>query len=222
MRNNKKFANNRIDYIIKLISPSKKDRILNVGISNIPEIEIVLENRVKECTTLDIDLEKLNNASKYLRKTKLIKEDINNKPFKNKKFDKVVILEVLEHLDSDITALKWINSILKKRGHIILSVPNNHPLHIFNPIKYLQHKRHYSNSDILKKLNNLGFKVEHFNLVENWSLLANLYIHSFFKFFLKKTIPFNTFKKSPNKTYTQKNSSGLDIIIKAVKVKDLK
>ncbi|MBI2632380.1 methyltransferase domain-containing protein [Candidatus Pacearchaeota archaeon] len=215
------FTDNRIKYIINLLSPKNSDKVLNVGISNIPEIEIAIEDNVKECWTIDIDKQKLKKASKYLKKTKLICEDIDSKPLKKNYFDKVIIIEVLEHLDSDITALKWINSILKKNGSVIIGVPNKHPLHIINPVKYFEHKRHYSNEEITNKTEENGFKIMHLNVVENWSLLANLYIHFFFKFILRKTIPFNTFKKSANKTYMQENKSGMDIIIKAKKIRDV-
>lgn len=227
MKNNKArskikpFGDNRISYIINLISPNKKDRILNVGISNIPEIEMALENKIRECWTIDIDKKKLDKASKYLKKTNLICDDISSAPLKKNYFDKVVIIEVLEHLDSDVSALKWINSILKKNGSIIICVPNKHPLHIFNPVKYAEHKRHYSNKDIIERVKDSGFKVEYINVVENWSLLANLYIHLIFKFILRRTIPFNTFKKSANKTYLQENKDGMDIILKAKKIRDV-
>ena len=215
------FANNRIDYIINLISPNDKDKILNVGISNIPEIEMAIENKVKECWTIDVDKDKLEKASKYLKKTKLLREDITTWPLKKNYFDKVIILEVLEHLDSDTDALRWINSILKENGIVIIGVPNKSLLHIINPVKYAEHKRHYSNEEIIEKVKRAGFKVEHFNVVENWSLLANLYIHLFFKFILHRTIPFNTFKKSANRTYMRENKSGMDLIIKARKVRNL-
>lgn len=215
------FANNRIFYVINLISPEKKDKILNVGISNIPEIEMALENKISECWTIDIDKKKLDKASKYLKKTKLICENIDSKPLKKNYFDKVVILEVLEHLDSDLGAIRWINTILKKDGSVIIGVPNKYLLHIINPVKYFEHKRHYSNEDIIEKIKSAGFEVEHLNVVENWSLLANLYIHLFFKFVLRRTIPFNTFKKSANKTYMQENKSGMDIILKAKKVRNV-
>ncbi|MEK6933471.1 MAG: methyltransferase domain-containing protein [Nanoarchaeota archaeon] len=215
------FANNRVNYLINLISPNKKDKILNVGISNIPEIEMAIENKVKECWTIDMDKDKLEKASKYLKKTKLLREDITTWPLKKNYFDKVVILEVLEHLDSDTDALRWINSILKEKGTVIIGVPNKSLLHNINPVKYAEHKRHYSNEEIIEKVKIAGFEVEHLNVVENWSLLANLYIHLFFKFILHRTIPFNTFNKSANKTYMRENKSGLDIIIKAIKIKDV-
>lgn len=213
------FANSRVEYVVNLIEPSKSDRVLNVGISNIPEIEMAIENRVKECWTIDLDKEKLEKARKYLKKTRLIYGDITKKnELKKYYFDKVIILEVLEHLSNDLDVLKSVSSMMKKGGKIIVSVPNKNLLHMINPVKYTQHKRHYSNKEIVEKLEKSGFKIDHFNLVETWTLLANLYVHLFFKYFLKRTKNFLTFKKKANKSYGQINENGLGIVVRAFKI----
>lgn len=217
MKENFPFSNNRPDYIVNLIEPLKKDRVLNISISNIPEIEQKIESKVRECWTVDIDDKKLENAGKFLKKTILINKDITKGPFKKNYFDKVVMLEVLEHLDDDISAVKWMGSILKKGGSLILSVPNNSFLHFFNPIKYLQHKRHYSNKKIKEILEKGGFKIKHFNIVECWTFLLDLYVHIFLKFIIRKNARFGIFRKKSNKTYSRINKKGLDIIVKAVK-----
>jgi len=217
----KKFANNRIDYVINLINPKNSDKILNIGVSNIPEIEIKIEKKIKECWTLDLDKEKIKKAEKYTEKTKYLYGDIYDKSLlKNKKFDKAVMLEVLEHLKEDLLALKRVNSLLKVGGDLIISVPNDNLLHLINPVKYTQHERHYSNKMIKKVLHDAGFKIKDFNIVENFSLLVNLYIHLFFKYILRKQRNFLTFKKSSGKTYKQYNKNGLDIIIKAEKISE--
>lgn len=218
MRKNKNFYD-REKYILSLVNPKKNDKILNLGISNIPEIEIALEKKIKECWSLDIDTEKMANAKKYLKKTKVINLNIEKNKFpKINYFDKIIALEILEHLENDEEVIKKMHESLKDNGSIIISVPNDHFLHIFNPVKYTQHKRHYSNKSIIKKIESGGFKITSFNLVENWSLLANVYIHLFFKYILRRQKKFGFFKNIPAKTYQRKNKRGLDIVIKAVKI----
>ena len=95
------YAKDRINYVLNLIAAKKTDRILNVGISNIPEIEMVLEKKCKECVSIDLDKNKLEKASKFLNKTKLIHSNLIEYSFKDNYFDKVIILEVLEHLEDD-------------------------------------------------------------------------------------------------------------------------
>lgn len=215
---NKPYSKSRNSYILNLIDSKKSDVLLNIGISNIPEMEILLENKVKACVTLDNDSKKLEKAKSFLKKTKLVDADIYKKPLEKNHFNKVIMLEVLEHLDNDESILEWIHSILKKSGVLVMSVPSNHFLHIINPVKYMQHKRHYSTKRLKRILKSAGFQIEHINLVENWSLLANLYIHLFRKYILRNTKNFLTFKKTPGNTYRQKNSSGLDIVVKARKI----
>ena len=213
------FSNNRIGYIINLINPKKTDRILNIGVSNIPEIEMGIGNKVKECWTIDLDKDKLEKASKYLKKSKLIEGDLMKySGFKKNYFDKIIILEVLEHLDDDVGAVRIIKSLLKKNGEIIASVPNKNLLHLINPVKYFQHKRHYSNKDVLNLLKSNKFKINHFNVVENWTLLANLYIHLLFKYVFKRNIQFVTIKNKKRSTYLRYNKSGLDIVVRASKI----
>ncbi|MBM3230115.1 class I SAM-dependent methyltransferase [Candidatus Pacearchaeota archaeon] len=212
------FANNRIEYIVNLINPKKGEKILNIGISNIPEIEMAIEGKVKECITIDIDEKKLKGAQKFLKKTKLLNYNITSqKPIKENYFDTIVIIEVLEHLKDDILALQWIAKSLKKGGKVVIGVPNDHFLHYINPVKYAEHERHYSNELIKQRVERAGFEIEHFNLVENIFLLGNLYIHLMNKFILRRQRPFQTFITSPNKTYHKFNRTGLDILLSARK-----
>lgn len=214
----KPYATNRIDYVVNLLEPKKTDRVLNIGVSNIPEIEIAIEDKVKECTTIDIDKSKMEKAKKFLKKTKFIIDDVTKSKIKSNYYDKIVMLEVLEHLDKDEQVLQELSRILKKGGTIIIGVPNMHPLHLINPVLYFEHKRHYSNSKLTRRLEKAGFKVQHLNVVETWTLLANLYLHLFYKFVLRKNIPFITFKKKASQSYMQQNKRGMDIITKAIKV----
>ena len=142
----------------------------------------------------------------------------NYSGFKQNYFDKIVILEVFEHLDEDERAMRILHGWMKKSGSLIASVPNKAFLHIINPVKYAEHKRHYSNKEFLLKLQAAGFKPNHFNLVENGWMLVNLYLHLFSKFILRKQSRFDKLGHLTGKTYMQKNRSGLDIIVRAEKV----
>jgi UDP-N-acetylglucosamine transferase subunit ALG13/SAM-dependent methyltransferase len=216
----KYLGKNRLSCILNLIDPKKEDRILNIGISNIPEIEKIIEHKVKECITVDIDQKKIKYAKPYLNKAIILNRDITQKNigFKEGYFDKIVMLEVLEHLKDDNGTLLNLNSLLKKEGLLILSVPNNNFLHYLHPVTYLQHERQYTKEKLILALEKAGFKIEFYNNVETWTLLPNLYLHLFFKFILRKQKKFLTFKKAANKSYAQKNKNGLNILIKAKKI----
>ncbi len=209
----------RIDYFVNLVNPQKTDKVLNIGISNIPEIEMILENKVKECWTVDIDGPKLKKAAHYLHKTKLVEGDITkDNVLKKYYYDKIVMCEVLEHLKNEDIVLMGIRSLLKPGGKLIISVPNNHFLHYLHPVTYMQHERQYTNQSVRDLMKKTGFKIEHFNVVECWTLLANLYVHLFYKYFLGKSKNFLTFSRRANRSYRQINRSGLDIAVRAVKI----
>lgn len=213
------FAPNRIRYVINLLAPHKKQKVLHVGVSNIPDMEKITENKVGESITIDIDHEKIEKARLHLKKARIIEGNIMHPTaLKLNYFDSIIMLEVLEHLKDDVGALKIINSLLKKGGSFILSVPNKDIRHVVNPVKYFEHERHYSNSDIVHKLTDAGFQIEHLNVVESFSLLANLYLHLIMKFIFRKNVPFNFFDRNVNRTYSRYNKHGLDIIIKARKI----
>ena len=215
-----KFANNRTDYVVSLAEPKKHHDVLTVGISNIPEIEIKLEKKVKHCTCIDLDKEKLNYAKKYLKNTNLIFGDITRpKELIGKKFDTIIMLEVLEHLERDAEALNILYSLLKKNGKLIISVPNKHLLHLLNPVRYTQHERHYSMHEIESLLVKTGFNIKHKNTVESLKLLFDLYAHLFFKYILHKKVKFGIFTSKIDKTYRQHNkeSGGMDSMIVAVR-----
>jgi UDP-N-acetylglucosamine transferase subunit ALG13 len=215
----KPYARNRIQYILNLIEPQRTDSVLNIGVSNIPEIEMLLEDNVRNCITIDFDVKKIRIAQSYVKKAKFIRGDITSyQGFKHNSFDTVVALEVLEHIKEDEQVVKWVNSLLKTGGSFILSVPNNAWIHIINPVKYAEHERHYSIKRITDLLTRNGFSVTHQNTVERWTLIFNVYAHLLFKFVLRRTVPFGILSRLADNSYRQKNNRGLDIVIKAKKL----
>ncbi|MFA5797277.1 MAG: class I SAM-dependent methyltransferase [Candidatus Woesearchaeota archaeon] len=62
----------------------------------------------------------------FKAKTKFIATDLNRSPlpFKNKSFDVIMLVEVIEHVRSPAQLLDEIHRILKKGGRLIISTPN--------------------------------------------------------------------------------------------------
>ena len=213
-------ATNRTDYVVSLAGLRKSDSILTIGVAHIPEIEKKLENKVKSCSCIDLDKSKIRHAKKYLQRTTFVQGDVTKLPNNfSDKFDTIIMLEVLEHIEDDFGTLKRLHGLLKKGGKLIISVPNKHPLHLFNPLRYTQHKRHYSLHDILSLLEKSGFSIAHTNTVESPKLLFDLYVHLFYKYFLRREANFGFLTGEIDKTYGQLNpqSAGLDSIVVAVK-----
>ncbi len=75
------------------------------------------------------------------------------------KYDVIICLEVLEHLEKDIKALKLMNAWLKDDGALIISVPHREDLWNFRD-EMSGHLRRYSKDEMKKKLDMANFKVK--------------------------------------------------------------
>ena len=87
--------------------------------------------------------------------------DISKSPPKRleKAFNTTIAVNVLEHLEDDLKALKNIKKTLKKNGKIVLLVPAKKVA--YNKLdRELGHFRRYEKKETIMKLESLGFKIE--------------------------------------------------------------
>jgi SAM-dependent methyltransferase len=78
--------------------------------------------------------------------------------FKQKRFDSIICLNVLEHIKNDEQAFKNLHSLLKPKGNLILIVPGHQNL--YGEIdKSIDHFRRYDKKTLMKKLEKKGFKI---------------------------------------------------------------
>jgi 2-polyprenyl-3-methyl-5-hydroxy-6-metoxy-1,4-benzoquinol methylase len=104
-------------------------------------------------TAIDIEDEFLKIAKDKIKEVSIGKGDIEKGRyfFKEKKFDGVVCLNVLEHIKDDATALRNIQRLLKPKGYAVLILPAHQRL--YGTIdKAIGHYRRYSKEEILKLL----------------------------------------------------------------------
>ena len=101
---------------------------------------------------------------------KITEENIYELPHKDKEFDLIYLLEVLEHLDYPDKALKEVSRVLKDDGYMILGVPREPIWRALNMSrgKYLKdfgntpgHLNHWSSTTLVQYLE------EHFGVVES-------------------------------------------------------
>ncbi len=102
-----------------------------------------------------------------------INADLCNLPYRNKKFDLIIILDVLEHIKKDYIAIEEISRILKKKGLIIATIP--HKMKYFsNQDKLIGHYRRYEIRQLkelfyqynLKIINTFGIYGQLFKITE--------------------------------------------------------
>jgi len=79
-------------------------------------------------------------------------------PYKDKTFDLLVGLDVLEHIDEDLKALQEWKRVVKKDGKVIITVPAYQWLWSEHD-ESLHHKRRYTLSELVAKCNKAGFRV---------------------------------------------------------------
>lgn len=111
----------------------------------------------------------INIAKELNPGIKITEENIYELPHKDKEFDLVYLLEVLEHLDYPDRALKEVSRILKDDGYMILGVPREPIWRALNMVrgKYLKglgntpgHLNHWSSNKLVSYLE------KHFGVVE--------------------------------------------------------
>lgn len=81
--------------------------------------------------------------------------------FMAQKFDNVICINVLEHIENDNQAIKNLYEVLKDKGILILLIPAHSFL--FGEIdESIGHFRRYTKKDIKQKLENEGFRILQF------------------------------------------------------------
>jgi 2-polyprenyl-3-methyl-5-hydroxy-6-metoxy-1,4-benzoquinol methylase len=149
-----------IDELINKHHPNKTNRkILEVGCGT----GETTRHLKKHGEVIGIDVS--DEAIKYGKQNGI--EDIyssdivniqNNKNLKDKKFDLIFALDVLEHIQEDKTAMKNIYGMLNTDGLFITTVPA-HKFLWSEHDESLHHKRRYHMYEITKKLEDSNFTI---------------------------------------------------------------
>lgn len=107
----------------------------------------------------DVVKEPLNKLAQSLPTVPLIRFDLLKSPLPQKCVDILIMLNVLEHIEDDISALKNAFELLKPGGILIIEVPAGPKLYD-DYDEFLQHFRRYSASNLKAKLNMIGFEIK--------------------------------------------------------------
>src|SRR6185437_8542395 len=116
-----------------------------------------------------------------MAKTKIV-ADATAIPLKDNSLSQVIILDVLEHIKEDGKAVKEISRVLKKSGSLVVCVPNDTLLSFLNPVRYVQHERHYTIRRITSLLERNGLKIEKVFAGGGIFELIDLYTHFLIKY----------------------------------------
>lgn len=165
-------ATSRIDNIEKFI---KKGKILDIGCGMGDFLDVA---KKKGWNTHGVEL---SEYSSKIAKEKfgldIFQGKIEDKLFKQKGFDAIIMIEVIEHLDNPKETLKRCNKIMKKDGLIVIGTADIGS--IYARIKgknwsyiLLGHLHYFSKKTLVKMLTESGFKVIKVYNGDEISLLA--------------------------------------------------
>jgi 2-polyprenyl-3-methyl-5-hydroxy-6-metoxy-1,4-benzoquinol methylase len=152
-------------------SLKKKDVVLDLGCNN-GQQTIKIARKVKKVVGLDQDLKQLKIAKNLVKDERinnieLITANLERRfPAESNFFNKVLALDVLEHVENQQLFIKEIKRVLKKQGMALIAIPNSE-----TPWKKLQkkvglnyfadpdHKVEYCLKEVRQIFEKQGFKI---------------------------------------------------------------
>lgn len=232
----------RAHLIIEGLELKRNDKVLEVGCGN--GYYLSLLNRLgMELTLVGIDNDKmaLSDAKKFIweRGVKLIFSAAEKLPFRDDSFDKVIMSEVIEHVQDEKKSLKEIYRVLKKGGILTLTTPNiNYPF-FWDPINWIlqhvfnthirsgfwagiwnQHDRMYKREQIENLVKEAGFSINGSETLTSWCLPFNHYFVNFVaKLFYSNKLP-QSLSKGINKFKNNQQSLFVNVAFRLINLFD--
>lgn len=169
----------RARILMDYLELAEGDRVIDLGCGMGFYLMVIDRLRRVQLYGLDQERDRLHRAQTEVESARLLEGDILTLPFDKETFDKVLLSEVLEHIEDDGAALSSIFRLLKPGGLLAISVP--HARYPFwwdpinrtvtgmggNPIRkgpivgiWTNHERLYLPSELEQQLVNAGFEVE--------------------------------------------------------------
>ena len=150
----------------------KTDTVLDIGCNNGQHTLKIAKNSA-HVFGIDYDRRMLEIAAREIKRAGLKNVTLrevnieNGLPFKSKKFDAVIFLDVLEHLNNREHIMSQVKRVLKPKGILLLSVPNSDTtwkrLQKKYGINYFSdpdHKVEYTQKEIIEILKKTKFIVK--------------------------------------------------------------
>jgi SAM-dependent methyltransferase len=133
--------------------------IMDIGCSSGWMLKLLLEE-FQEADVLGADYVRgpLEVLAKTLSGIPLLQFDLTACPLPDKSLDGIVLLNVLEHIEDDQTALAHVARILKPGGVVVIEVPAGpHLYDIYD--RQLMHHRRYRMKELVEKVSRQGLRI---------------------------------------------------------------
>ena len=157
-------ANRFNSWMADIIRPYIGERVLEIGagIGNLTKKLIPKERYyLTDINSLYLGMAKNLKIDKpYLSVEYLDINDVSEFRNDQKRFDTIICLNVIEHIDDDLQAMKNIADLIEDDGNAIILVPRGQKL--FGTLdEVLEHKRRYSKFEIQSLSEKAGLKITH-------------------------------------------------------------
>jgi ubiquinone/menaquinone biosynthesis C-methylase UbiE len=122
MLQSKKEATNLIDKLLGFVELNGQKSFLEVGCGGGFGIRYLAEEYGGEVTGVDIDPQQIELARKgsgYMPDIRYFEADATNLPFEDNKFDIIISLGVLHHIENWLDALKEVRRVVKPGGYFL-------------------------------------------------------------------------------------------------------
>lgn len=188
---------NRLLNDIKL--NKNRSKILDVGCGVGEDLNVI--NKYGDVYAIEYSKDAIKLVNRKLVKG-LFCNDAAKLCFKDKTFDCVIVLDVLEHLDNDKDAYREALRVLKRNSYLIISVPAMKFL--FGPHdRRLKHRRRYSRKMLKDLINDSNLKIIKFTYWNSFLFLPIALIRLYKKMFNIKKSDLTEFNKNINFVLTK-------------------
>jgi SAM-dependent methyltransferase len=154
-----------VDHFLADLGLSPEASILEIGCGTGGNFEVL--SKYGELSAVDIDATALRYASERtladVRQGALPDE----MPFGDDRFDLVVLLDVLEHVDEDQAALHRVRKLMRPGGCLMLTVPA-FPFLWSAHDEVHEHKRRYTRGDLVQQVGAAGIRVTRASYFNSW------------------------------------------------------
>jgi 2-polyprenyl-3-methyl-5-hydroxy-6-metoxy-1,4-benzoquinol methylase len=164
---------------LKKLNIKKGENILDFGCGSGLLSYYIAHNYDANVLGIDISskvIDEVKNSPLFCEKTEFLQGDIFSMKI-NRKFDKIICVEVLEHVENDENLLNVFYKILKPGGALFLTTPlKSQPLHrirmkLFGFDSFdlkVGHLRRYSQSELIKIMEKQRFNVQYIEKTEGF------------------------------------------------------
>jgi len=169
----------RARILMDYLELAEGDRVIDLGCGMGFYLMVIDRLRRVQLFGLDQERDRLLRAQTEVERARLLEGDILTLPFDAESFDKILLSEVLEHIEDDGAALDSIFRLLKPGGLLAISVPHARYPFWWDPINrtvigmggapirkgpivgiWTNHERLYLPSELETRLVTAGFEVE--------------------------------------------------------------